>query len=411
LSQFRKRVIETGNDNLRIDGSKKGWSLPQSYYKDPEIFELEKKAIIFNTWIFAGHASQIPNPGDYFLFNLLEESAIIIRSDDGSINAFYNVCLHRGSHICKEQSGNTKKLVCPYHAWGYDLDGKLIAARGMPDNFNKNDIQLHSCNLDLIGGMIFINFSENPTSLSNAKSDLADVMEMYDFENMKIAAHKTYPIAANWKVTLENYQECYHCAPSHPEYSLSHTLKVVPEKFDELQKPMESRMEACGVKNIVCDQQYGKQEEGQEQFTYGRYALYEKYKTGSKDGEPVAPLLGNLKGYDHGGSDMNIGFLTHFLIYNDHALVYVFRPTGHQSSVCDQYWLVRGDAEEGTDYDLEKLTWLWNVTTLADERIIVDNQKGINSKKYAPGPLSDMEYLLDKLYDWYLAQLEKVKSN
>ncbi len=122
MSQFRKRVIKTGNDNLRIDGSKKGWSLPQSYYKDPDIFELEKKAMIFNTWMFAGHASQIPNPGDYFLFNLLEESAIIIRSDDGSINAFYNVCAHRGSHICKEQSGNAKRLVCPYHAWGYDLE-------------------------------------------------------------------------------------------------------------------------------------------------------------------------------------------------------------------------------------------------------------------------------------------------
>lgn len=408
MGQFRERVLDN-TAKVRIDGSPKGWSLPQKYYKDPEIFELEKEAIIFNTWMFAGHVSQIPNPGDYFLYNLLEESVIVIRAEDGNVKAYFNVCRHRGSHICKEMSGSTKRLICPYHAWGYDLDGKLIAARSMPDNIDKSELSLHKCHIDFVGGMIFLNLGDNPTSLDNAKKELADVLDMYDFENMKIAKHKKYPINGNWKATLENYQECYHCAPSHPEYSLSHTLKVVPEKFDELQVPMEGRMESCGVKNIVADQQFDKQEEGQEQFAYGRYALYEGYKTGSKDGEPVAPLLGNLTGYDHGGSDLNIGLLTHFFIYNDHAVVYVFSPTSHEQSVCDQFWLVRGDAEEGKDYDLEKLTWLWNVTTLADERIIVDNQKGINSKKYEPGPLSDMEYLLDKIYDWYLAELEKVK--
>lgn len=406
MSQFRERVIEKTNP-LRIDGSKKGWSLPRKYYKDPEIFEREKEAILFNTWMFAGHSSQIPEIGDYFIYTLLDESIIVVRTKDGSINAYYNVCRHRGSQICKESSGNTKNFICPYHAWSYDLDGKLIGARSMPEDFDKNGITLHDCAIELIGGMIFLNLSDNPTSMDNAKRGLAEVMEMYDFKNLKVAAYKRYPIAANWKVTLENYQECYHCAPSHPEYSLSHTLKVVPEKFDELQEPMEQRMASCGIKDIVLDQQYEKQEDGQEQYAYGRYALYENYKTGSEDGEPVAPLLGNLKGYDHGGSDLNIGMLNHFFIYNDYAVVYVFSPTSHETSVCDQYWLVRGDAEEGKDYDLEKLTWLWNVTTLADERIIVDNQKGINSRKYKPGPLSDMEYLVDKLYDWYLEQLHK----
>ncbi len=409
MSQFRERVIDLGgaDKNTRIDGSPKGWSLPRHYYKDPEIFEREKKAIIFNNWLFVGHSTQIPNTGDFFTYKLLDESIIIVRKTDGTVGAYYNVCRHRGSAVCKRESGKTKRFICPYHAWGYDVDGNLVSARAMPEDFKKEDLSLHKCAIEVVGGMIFINLSDNPTSLSNAKRDLAEVFEMYDFENVKIAAQKTYPIDANWKVTLENYQECYHCAPSHPEYALSHTLKVVPEEFDDLQKPMESRMEACGIKNIVLDQQYDKQEEGQEQYAYGRYALYEQYKTGSKDGEPVAPLLGNLKGYDHGGSDLNIGLLSHFFIYNDHAVVYVFVPTGPDTSACQQYWLVRKDAEEGKDYDLEKLTWLWNVTTLADERIIVDNQKGINSKKYEPGPLSDMEYLIDKIYDWYLAELEK----
>jgi len=94
------------------------------------------------------------------------------------------------------------------------------------------------------------------------------------------------------------------------------------------------------------------------------------------------------------------------LAYNDHVVVYVFTPTSHETSQCDQYWLVRADAEEGKDYDLDRLVWLWDVTTRADERIIVDNQKGVNSKKYVPGPLSNMEYLIDDLIYWYLDTLE-----
>ena len=115
----------------RIDGSTSGWSLDRDFYKDPEIFEKEKEKIIFDNWIFAGHVSQIPNAGDYFLFNLLEESIIIIRGNDMEIRAFFNVCRHRGSHVCLEKTGNSKRFICPYHAWTYDIDGSLFAARGI----------------------------------------------------------------------------------------------------------------------------------------------------------------------------------------------------------------------------------------------------------------------------------------
>lgn len=390
----------------RPDGSAAGLSLARKYYKDPEIYAREVDNIILNCWIFAGHVSQIPNVGDYFLFNLLDESAIVVRTKDGSVRAYFNVCRHRGSHICKENSGNVKRFLCPYHAWTYELDGSLFAARGMPEDFDSSNIRLHDCAIDFIDGMIFINFGDNPTSLENAKRDLADPMSMYDFGAMKVAAHKNYQIAGNWKATLENYQECYHCAPSHPEYSQMHTLKVDPEKFDELQGAMMESMPACNLKHYEVDKQFDAQDPGQEQYAYSRYALFENYKTGSRDGEPVAPLLGQIKGYDHGASDISVGPLTYMLAYNDHVVVYVFTPTGHETSACDIYWLVRGDAVEGKDYDVDRLTWLWDVTTQADERIIVDNQKGINSVKYEPGPLSNMEYLVDKFIRWYLKELD-----
>ena len=390
----------------RPDGSTPGWSLARKYYKDPAIFDREVESIIHNTWVFAGHVSDIPSVGDYFLYNLLDESAIIVRTSDDRVQAYYNVCRHRGSHICKESKGSVKRFTCPYHAWSYRLDGSLLSARGMPDDFDPDTVHLHACAMEIIDGMIFVNFADNPTSLENAKRDLAEPLAMYDFANMKVAAHKNYPIKANWKVTLENYQECYHCSPSHPEYSLSHTLKVDEDKFDALQEPMRARMDACGVKHYEIDKQFDTKDEGQEQYAYSRYALFEKYKTGSKSGEPLAPLLGTLTGFDHGASDISIGPLTYFMAYNDHVVVYVFTPTAHETSQCDIYWLVRRDAVEDTDYNDEDLTWLWHVTTLADERIITDNQKGINSKKYAPGPLSVMEYMVERMIAWYLGALK-----
>ena len=207
----------------RIDGSIPGFSLARKFYKDPDIFQKEIKEIIHNSWVFAGHTSQIPNVGDYFLFKLLNESAIVVRTKEGNIRAFFNVCRHRGSHLCKEKNGNVKMFLCPYHAWSYQLDGSLAAARGMRDDFDKTINGLHKCSIEILEGMIYINFSDNPTSMDNARRDMTVALKMYDFEGLKIAATKKYEINANWKVTVENYQECYHCAPSHPEYAQGHT--------------------------------------------------------------------------------------------------------------------------------------------------------------------------------------------
>ncbi|WND02935.1 aromatic ring-hydroxylating dioxygenase subunit alpha [Temperatibacter marinus] len=391
----------------RADGSQPGWSLPRRAYKDPAIYEQEKEAIFYNSWIFAGHVNDIPGVGDYFLYTLLDETAIIVRSSENVIEAFYNVCRHRGSILCKESKGSVKGFTCPYHAWTYKLDGKLMTKRSMGQDFSPEDFSLHPCAIEIIDGLIFVNFSPTPNKLDRAREELKGPLTLFDFEATKVAVHRSYPIAANWKVTLENYQECYHCTPSHPEYAQMHTLTVPEHQFDNYQQPMLDKMAACGLKHYEIDQQWDHQETGQEQYGYSRYALFETHQTGSQSGEPIAPLLGSLKGFDHGASDLNIGPFTYFLIYNDHAVIYVFTPTGPDTSQCDIYWLVRSDAEEGFDYKIDELTWLWHETTLADERIIVDNQKGINSRLYKPGPLSKMEYLVDRFSHWYLDQLHK----
>ena len=388
-----------------IASQKPGWALDQRFYTDPEIYQLELDRIVTRNWILAGHASQIPDAGDYLVFSLANESAIIVRAKDGRVRAFANVCRHRGSLVCLENRGNKRKFECPYHGWTYDLDGKLIAARSMQGGFNKEEYGLHPVSLKLLGGLVFVCFCDDPPSLEGAQRNLAEPMAMFDFENLKVAASKTYPIAANWKLAIENYQECYHCATAHPEYAKMHTLMLDPQKRDRIQGPMRQRMAACGLKDIEHDfiDTYAKP--GEQGYGYSRTALFEGYKTGSRDGEPVAPLLGELKDYDGGASDFTLGPFTFFLAYSDHVVGYVFSPVDHRNCQCKIHWFVRKDAVEGKDYDRDELMWLWDVTTHADEKIIVNNWKGVNSRYYRPGPFSGMERMERRYIEWLLQEL------
>jgi Rieske 2Fe-2S family protein len=389
-----------------IASQRPGYSLDQAFYTNREIFELELERIIYRNWIFAGHESQFPNPGDFRVLNVAGESAIIVRSKEGALNGFANVCRHRGSLVCLEASGHTDKFSCPYHGWMYDLDGKLIAARDMPDDFDKDSRSLKRVSVEVLHGLVFVCFTDEPLSLEACRRDLAEPMAMFGFENLKVVTQKTYDIPANWKLSIENYQECYHCATAHPEYARMHTLMLGDERRDRVQQHMEDRMDACGVKNIYVNRVDTAAPDGEMGYGYSRTALFEKYKTGSKDGEPVAPLLGDFKDYDKGASDFNFGPFSFMLAYSDHVVAYVFTPIDHNSSRCEIYWMVRDDATEGKDYDVEKLTWLWDVTTISDKEIIVNNSKGVHSKYYEPGPFSEMENEERTYIEWILRELK-----
>ncbi len=386
---------------------KPGWSLEQRFYTDPEIYQIELDCIVMRNWTFAGHQSQLPEAGDFKVLNIANESAIIVRSNSGEIKAFANVCRHRGSRICLEESGRSRKFECPYHGWIYDTDGKLLAARNMPESFDKAGYGLHDVSVEIVHGLIFISFCSDPPSLQDAQRDLAEPMAMFDFENLKVVAQKTYPIAANWKLAVENYQECYHCATSHPEYAKMHTLMLDDKKRDRVQAHMLEKMTQCGLKNIYHDFIDTAARTGEQGYGYSRIAMFDGYKTGSEDGEPLAPLLGNLTDYDCGASDFTVGHCSFMLAYSDHVVAYVFTPVDHLHCQCEIYWMVRGDAVEGKDYNREKLMWLWDVTTCADEKIIVDNWKGVQSRYYQPGPFSAMEKAEQVYIDWILQELRR----
>ena len=301
-----------------------------------------------------------------------------------------------------ESSGHQKLLVCPYHGWTYQLDGSLRGARLTTPDFDKSKHGLKQIQLKILHGMIFINFDSDPVSFDPIEQDLDECLRPYGLERAKLAHKQSYPIKANWKLAVENYCECYHCIPSHPEYAEAHGRSWPEHEVEELLEQVMEKGEKVGLPRHCVDKDWMKSGGVGIDRGFDRYPLLKGFVTGSRDGKPVAPLLGDIKDYDGGTTDIHIGPFTFFLAYCDHIVVYHFKPLTVDTADCEITWLVNETAEEGEDYKLDELTWLWDITTLADKRIIENNQQGVNSRFYQPGPYTEMEYFVHELMDWYL---------
>ena len=379
-------------------------SLHQSLYNSQAAFDHDIERIFLRHWILAGHQSQAAKPGDWFLCEMAGESIIILRGNDGALRAFANVCRHRGSRICTEPQGSAKVLVCPYHAWAYNLDGSLRSARHMPASFNKAAFGLKSVHLEVIAGLVFISLAKTPLSLDAARDNITKAYGAYGWDSAKVAHRETYPVNANWKLTVENYLECYHCTPSHPEYSKLHALEQPLDQIAGMNAAMEARTRTLGVIVPSIDHRVNGASGEQSVFTF-RYALYDGVSTGGPEGKPVAPLMGEFTHFDGGVTSTHFAPSSFFIAYPDHGVIYRFIPLTADTSAMELIWLVRGYAVAGVDYDLQKLTWLWRVTTEADKRITEDNQKGVNSRYYQPGPYAPVEPNAIAWIKWYLGEV------
>ncbi|AZV80969.1 aromatic ring-hydroxylating dioxygenase subunit alpha (plasmid) [Parasedimentitalea marina] len=385
---------------------KPGYALEQAFYQSEEVFQQDLKRVFHHEWQWAGHVSELCEVGDYFLFEMMDESVIITRGNDGEIHALANVCRHRGSRVCIEPRGNTKRFTCPYHAWIFNLDGSLFNARLLDKEFDRTKLGLKRVAVEVFHGMIFVSLADNPDSFETLRQELDPVLQPFGLTKTKVAHRVQYPVKANWKLLVENYNECYHCTAAHPEFSRSHATHMAAERVEPLNSAMVARAQDCGVPTDFIDRIAINRQPGSPEYAYNRYSLFEGFATGSEDGKPLAPLLGHLKGYDSGASDLYVGILNPMLIYCDHLVIYRFIPVDKDNSIQEILWLVREDAVAGDDYDLDRLAWLWNVTTESDKTIIEKNQEGVNSRFYEPGPFVEMETYTKRFVDSYLRSLE-----
>ncbi len=375
-----------------------GYSLPQAFYTSNEVFENDLKNIHFKYWLYAGHASQLKVRGDYFTYEIGNESIIIIKDKNLNIKAFYNVCPHRGSRICLEATGNQKVLVCPYHQWSFNYDGELLSSREMPDDFDKHAFGLKKVPVEIMEDLIFISLSENPPSFKCMLDNITPQLKAVGMTKAKIAFTKTYTVNANWKLIIENFRECYHCHVGHPEY-----IRAV----EGIHKNDLEHVTAC----FVRWQALGFDVEPI-QFTSAtwhhcqRYPFHRGYVTESLDGKPVAPLMGDYTEQDMGTFCVVAYPNFWFESSSDHAITMQHTPLSPTQTRLSLTWFVDEDAIEGKDYEVENVIAFWKTTGEQDWELCTNNQSGVNSSVYKPGPYGKTEVEILKFQDWYLDNIE-----
>jgi phenylpropionate dioxygenase-like ring-hydroxylating dioxygenase large terminal subunit len=203
-------------------GSALHYTLPSRDYTAPEVFEAEKTRIFHRTWQFAGHLEALREPGDYVTCAVAGQDLFVIRDRDGELRGFYNVCQHR-AHQLVTGAGRVKRIVCPYHAWTYGLDGRLAGAPNTDKvpGFDASDICLAEVRVETFCHLVFVNLDPDATPLRELTEGLEDEIRALAprIDDVVLADRVEKDLAANWKVVVENYSECYHCALTHPTFT------------------------------------------------------------------------------------------------------------------------------------------------------------------------------------------------
>lgn len=327
-------------------------SLDAHHYTDPEIFRIESQGLFNRTWQFAGHVSQVSNPGDYFTFQLNGESLFCIRNRENEIKVFYNVCQHR-AHELMSGEGNAKLIVCPYHAWTYELSGQLRSGPNINSvpGFDRSEICLSTVRVEEFCGFLFVNLDPDAAPMDEwfpkAREELSAFVPQH--AQLKPVRWEEIPEHCNWKVSVENYSECYHCKLNHPTFSSG---VVKPDTYD-IQPQGHCLRHTTECQNL-------------DQMSY-----------------PI-----DLSSNEHAGdySSWFLWPLFSFQVYPGNILnTYHWRPVDADHVVVWRGWYT----VDGVESELiDNLAQQDLDTTVAEDIGLVESvQRGLKSRGYRPGPL------------------------
>lgn len=384
-----------------LNDYRSGWSLEQPFYTHPDIFNAEWNHIWKKYWLFAGTTAEIPRPGDYFIYTAQNDSVIIIRGNNGEVYAHYNTCRHRGSLICLGERGHSPKLVCPYHQWVYDKDGSLLKARLMPEDFDTSSFGLHPVHVQTVSGFIFISLTNDPPDISKLVKDYKPFLDPFKIDKAKVAYRKRYELRTNWKLIAENFRECYHCGPAHPEYCNAVIGANLRESVDEVLAERRTEWKKKGLAVDMVDF-----ENDSCHFAI-RYPLRPGVLSYSLDGKAISLPMGDHK--DHDAGVLGLVVYPNFWMDAVSDYMWTMRLTAISPSqtILDLAWLVDGNAKEGTDYNTERLIEFWKITGEQDWELCENNYRGVESSHYQPGPYAPVELDVARFIDWYIERMRE----
>lgn len=326
--------------------------------------------------VCAGHVSRIPDAGNYFLLNQLGESVIVLKNKSGGISSFHNVCRHKGTEIFQTDGRVGNSIQCSYHGWTYDLDGKLIGAPSMEDTpgFKKEDYPLKKAQVHIWNGFIFVNLSlKNPVPFNQKFPGLTNGLTKWNMEGLKSHSKIYYEVNANWKLIMENFNECYHCATLHP------ALNKLADN-------------SSGHNNLTQGPALG----GYMDFLPGIQSMT---MTGRSCALPVGEL---------GGEDLRRGYYYSILpnmllnVHPDYVMFHLLTPTGPNKTKVVSEWLFNPESFGRPEFNPDDAIEFWDVTNKQDWDVCERGQRGIGSHAYEPGPYSARESLLAAFDKHYL---------
>jgi glycine betaine catabolism A len=359
-------------------------TLPGRYYTDPAIFEQEKRNIFEKQWLYVCRAQDVPAPGRFVRASVGDENVIVVRGRDQKLRAFLNVCRHRGATLCLTDSGDVGRSVrCPYHSWSYRLDGSFISAPNWQSMaaVDKADYSLHPVHLAQWHGLVWLNLAENPPLLDEQVWPQLDYrlggdrakFDRYDLAGLVVGKRVDYPVAANWKIIQENFQECYHCATIHPEL-----VDTLPQ-FRNLAGGATASYETDG------------------------YHFAEHKASFSVSGEVVLPRLPGLEDSDdrkyYGMVIRPNCFLS---LLPDHVIVHRFQPVSPELTTVVCEWLF--PPETVAAHDLDDTVELFHQVNRQDFAASQWCQPNMRSRAYAGGGVlvpTEQEIIGRWYYQWY----------
>ena len=393
-----------------------GYGLEGAFYHDAEIFAADLELIFRRHWIFVAVEPDVPEPGDYVRVDIGTNSVIVVRDDEGEVRAFHNVCRHRGARIVEDERGFVGNLVCPYHRWTYDLGGKLLHAPLLPEECARSSLGLKPVHVRSVAGLIFICLAdEAPADFAEFAASFAPYLAPHRLQDCKVAKRIDLVEEGNWKLTMENNRECYHC-DGHPEllrsffhyfgYGANDVSPAERARYERQERVREghvARWQARGLKWEAIELLEGRSSG----FRTERLAFVDGAESYTMDTKvacrrPMADFDEKRLGSLHLHTQPNSWH--HFL--SDHAVTFAVLPLAVDRTLVRTTWLVHKKAVEGVDYDLENLTKVWSVTNEQDAHFVALAQSGTSSPAYEPGPYTAIEYQTAAFCNWYLQRLQ-----
>jgi Rieske 2Fe-2S family protein len=332
-----------------------------------------------------------------------------------AVRAFHNVCRHRGARLCNPGSGAFVRLVCPYHQWTYNRRGELVNNKHMGEDFDRSQFALKPVHVESLAGLLFICLADTPPEdFAVMRAAMQAHIAPHDIANCKVAHQYDLVEQGNWKLTMENNRECYHCRANHPQltaslYEYGFGFGASPDahskvqEFGELVKTEHARWEAAGLPSAEIERL-----DATTGFRSVRLPLNQSGESQTLDTKVACrKLLGTFTQSDLGG----LSFWTqpnswhHFM--SDHIVSFSVWPLAAGRTLLRTRWLVHKDAQEGVDFDVEHLTAVWKATNDQDCALVARAHQGISSPAYLPGPYSAYtEDLVDTFCTWYLSHLQ-----